>query len=337
MDTPEENYSSDIQNLNEPGQKEIDQVQELYESIKAEIQRVMVGNDILLKYTLSGILTGGHILLEGVPGVAKTLLARLVSKCLGARFQRIQFTPDLMPSDLLGTSVFNMQESNFVFKKGPIFSELVLIDEINRAPAKTQAALLEVMEERQVTVDGESYNLGPSFFVIATQNPIEHEGTYPLPDAQLDRFIFKLKVGYPSLEDEQVILKQFQNTFNTVDAESQVETVARPEAILACRKVIEKVHIKPELIQYIAQIVHGTRNNGDLYLGASPRASLAILKTAKSLAAMQGRGFVTPDDVQKASIPVLNHRIVLSPEKEMAGGTEEAVIKSIIKNIEVPR
>lgn len=308
-----------------------------YENMKAEIKKLIIGNETLLELTLIGMLSGGHILIEGVPGVAKTLLSRLIARTIGINFQRIQFTPDLMPADLLGTSIFNIKESEFEFKQGPIFSNLILIDEINRAPAKTQAALLEVMEEKQITIDGTTYPMSLPFFVIATQNPVEHEGTYRLPDAQLDRFLFKLKVPHPSLEDEKAILNRFKNQFNSKKSEEEVNKVVEPEDILACQNIIEQVHIKDELIDYIARIVHETRNHGEIYLGASPRASLSILRTAKGIAAMRGRDFVTPDDIQHVCISVLNHRIILTPEKEMSGGTEAEVIKSILKEIEVPR
>lgn len=314
-----------------------DFVSHTFNKIKSEIQQLIIGNDQLLELTLIGLLSGGHILLEGVPGVAKTLLSKLLARSIGIDFQRIQFTPDLMPSDLLGTSVFNLKESEFEFKKGPIFSNLILIDEINRAPAKTQAALLEVMEERQITIDGHTYPMRPPFFVIATQNPVEHEGTYRLPDAQLDRFLFKLKVPHPSLEEEKAILERFKSNFNLKASEEKVKAVVTAEDIAECQSIIEQVHIKSELIDYIARIVHETRNHGEIYLGASPRASLSILRTSKGIAAMRGRDFVTPDDIQHVCISVLNHRIVLTPEKEMSGGTEAEVVNGILKEIEVPR
>ena len=311
-------------------------VNDVYEKTKAEIQKVIVGNDDLIQLILAGMFTGGHILLEGVPGVAKTLMAKLIAQCMHIDFKRIQFTPDLMPSDLIGVNVFNLQKSEFTFKKGPIFSNLVLIDEINRSPAKTQAALFEAMEEKQITVDGETFDLKPPFFVVATQNPIEQEGTYKLPEAQLDRFLFKLKVGYPSLEDEINILDRFKNNFSN-DKIATVNSVINPSEIQKCHDIIEKIHIKKELIGYIAAIVNETRNNGSLFLGASPRASMSILKTSKAIAALRGRDFVTPDDIQMVCFPVLNHRIILSPEKEMEGVTIDSVIKEIIKKIEVPR
>jgi MoxR-like ATPase len=311
-------------------------INSIYEKTKNEIQKVIIGNDNLIQLILAAMFSGGHILLEGVPGVAKTLMAKLISQCMNIEFKRIQFTPDLLPSDLIGVTLFNMQKTEFVFKKGPIFSNLVLIDEINRSPAKTQAALFEAMEEKQITVDGETYPLAKPFFVIATQNPIEQEGTYKLPEAQLDRFIFKLNVAYPDLKNEISILQRFKNDFSQKKVDT-VNAVINSLDIEKCQAIIEKIHIKDELINYIATIVHQTRNNGNLFIGASPRASMAILKTAKAIAALNGRDFVTPDDIQSVCYPVLSHRIILSPEKEMEGITMENVIKEMIKNIEVPR
>jgi MoxR-like ATPase len=311
-------------------------VNNIFEKTKSEIQKVIIGNDNLIQLMLAAMFSGGHILLEGVPGVAKTMMAKLISQCLNIDFKRIQFTPDLLPSDLIGVTLFNMQKTEFVFKKGPIFSNLVLIDEINRSPAKTQAALFEAMEEKQVTIDGETYQLGKPFFVIATQNPIEQEGTYKLPEAQLDRFLFKLHVDYPDLKNEISILQRFKNDFLQKKVE-KVKAVVHAHDIERCLDIIERIHIKDELIGYIATIVHQTRNNGDLFIGASPRASMAILKTSKAIAALKGRDFVTPDDIQTVSYPVLSHRIILSPEKEMEGVTVENVIRGMIKDIEVPR
>lgn len=315
---------------------DIDFVNAIYEKTKNEIQKVIIGNDNLIQLILAAMFSGGHVLLEGVPGVAKTLMAKLISQCMNIEFKRIQFTPDLLPSDLIGVTLFNMQKNEFSFKKGPIFSNLVLIDEINRSPAKTQAALFEAMEEKQITVDGETYPLGKPFFVMATQNPIEQEGTYKLPEAQLDRFLFKLRVNYPDLKNEISILQRFKNDFSQKKME-QVNPVIDHLDIEKCFEIIERIHIKDELITYIATIVHQTRNNGNLFIGASPRASMAILKTSKAIAALKGRDFVTPDDIQTVCYPVLSHRIILSPEKEMEGVTIENVIREMIKNIEVPR
>ncbi|MCO6480928.1 MAG: MoxR family ATPase [Phaeodactylibacter sp.] len=304
--------------------------------IREELGKVIIGQEELMDLLLAGLLCGGHVLLEGVPGIAKTLTAKLMARTLDVGFSRIQFTPDLMPSDVLGTTVFNMKTSEFSFNAGPIFSNIILIDEINRAPAKTQAALFEVMEEYQVTVDGETYPMSFPFFVIATQNPIEQEGTYKLPEAQLDRFLIKINLRYPSLDEEKAILRRFRSDFKMAQR-TEVKAVFTAEEIQECQALIEQVLIREELLDYIAHIVHDTRNNGDLFLGASPRASLAIMKMAKAVAAMNGRDFVTPDDVQYVAYPVLNHRIILTPEREMEGYTTEDVIRSIIQKIEVPR
>jgi MoxR-like ATPase len=306
------------------------------ERVKAQIAQVIVGQEEMLDQLLIALFTGGHVLLEGVPGIAKTLTAKLLARTIDTGFGRIQFTPDLMPADVVGTPVFNMKTSDFNFKSGPIFSNIVLIDEINRAPAKTQAALFEVMEEKQVTVDGTTYPMGAPFFVIATQNPIEQEGTYKLPEAQLDRFLFKIILNYPTLEEEQSILRRFKNDFSGVLRET-VESVISPADIADAQRLIEQVYIREELLDYIAAVVHNTRNNADLFLGASPRASLALMKTAKAIAAMSGRNFVTPDDIRYVSFPALNHRVILTPEREMEGYTTREVLDEIVKKIEVPR
>lgn len=306
------------------------------ERVKAQISRVIVGQEDMLDQLLIALFTGGHVLLEGVPGIAKTLTAKLLARTIDTGFSRIQFTPDLMPADVVGTPVFNMKTSDFSFKAGPIFSNVVLIDEINRAPAKTQAALFEVMEEKQVTVDGTTHFMGAPFFVVATQNPIEQEGTYKLPEAQLDRFVFKIILEYPSLEEEQAILRRFKNDFSGILRET-VEPVITPAEIADSQRLIEQVYIREELLDYIAAIVHNTRNNADLFLGASPRASLALMKTAKAMAAMSGRNFVTPDDIRYVSYPALNHRVILTPEREMEGYTTREVLDEIVKKIEVPR
>lgn len=305
------------------------------ERIKHELGKIIIGQKEFIDLLLSALFAGGHVMVEGVPGIAKTLTAKLMAQTLEVDFSRIQFTPDLMPSDVIGTTVFNMQTSAFSFNQGPIFANFVLIDEINRAPAKTQAALFEVMEEHQVTVDGQTYQLSFPFFVLATQNPIEQEGTYKLPEAQLDRFIIKINLEYPSLQEEEAILQRFRNDFG-VNSE-HVDKVFSAKELKACQELVEKIHIKDELLQYIAQITHNTRNNGDLFLGASPRASLAMLRMAKATAALAARDFVTPDDIQQVAYPVLNHRIILTPEREMEGFTTKEVIQDIIEKIEVPR
>ena len=324
--------------VNDLSQNRLDlsRVRAAIDAVKNELLKVIVGQEEMMDLLIAAILCDGHVLIEGVPGIAKTMTAKLLAKTVHAEFSRIQFTPDLMPSDVVGTMVFNMQTSQFYFNEGPVFSNIVLIDEINRAPAKTQSALFEVMEERQVTVDGKTYPMSFPFFVIGTQNPIEQEGTYKLPEAQLDRFLFKINMEYPSLEEEKSILRRFKEDFRQVKT-AEVHSVLRGEDIRACQELVEKVHIKDELLDYIAAIIHNTRNNGDLFLGASPRASLAILKTSKAIAAMNGRDFVIPEDIQYVAYPVLNHRIIITPEREMEGYTTADVIKDIVKKIEVPR
>jgi MoxR-like ATPase len=315
---------------------DLSRVQNAASAIRRELAKVVIGQSELVELLTITVFCEGHVLLEGVPGIAKTLSAKLLAKTIHAEFGRIQFTPDLMPSDVVGTMVFNTKTSDFYFNEGPIFSNIVLIDEINRAPAKTQSALFEVMEERQVTVDGKTYPMTYPFFVIATQNPIEQEGTYKLPEAQLDRFMFKINITYPSLAEEQRILRLFKEDFRQTKT-AEVNAVLTADDIRACQSLIEKVHIREELLDYIAAIVHNTRNNGDIYLGASPRASLAILKTSKAVAAMAGRDFVIPEDIQFVALPVLNHRIILSPEREMEGYSTRDIIGEIVKRIDVPR
>jgi MoxR-like ATPase len=304
--------------------------------IRQEIGKAVIGQESIIDLLLAGIFTGGHILLEGVPGIAKTLTAKLIARSLSVSYSRIQFTPDLMPTDVTGTTVFNVKTSEFIFNKGPVFANLVLIDEINRAPAKTQSSLFEVMEERQITVDGVTYPMDFPFLVIATQNPIEQEGTYRLPEAQLDRFLFRLKLKYPTLDQEVQILRRFKDDF-TLRVLDTVQAVVSREELKHCQELIEKIHIKDEIIEYIARLVDNTRNNGDLMLGASPRASLAIMRAAKAIAAMNGRDFVTPDDVRFVATPVLNHRIILTAERELEGVEVEDVIKEIAERVEVPR
>lgn len=305
-------------------------------NIKSEISKVLVGQKTYVELLLAALLSGGHVLLEGVPGIAKTLLAKLLARTVEVDFNRIQFTPDLMPTDVIGTTIFNMKEAEFNFRKGPIFSNFILIDEINRSPAKTQAALFEVMEEKQVTVDGITYPMSYPFIVIATQNPIEQEGTYRLPEAQLDRFLFKIKMNYPALEEEKLIIRKFEQDFTNKQI-NNVNGVIKADDLKKCQEIVEKIYIKEELMDYIAQIIYNTRNNGDLFLGASPRASLAILKSSKAMAALNGRNFVVPDDIRFVAPSVLNHRIIPSPEKEMEGITADDIINNIIKGIEVPR
>jgi MoxR-like ATPase len=304
--------------------------------VREEIGKVIVGQTKMVDLLITAILADGHVLIEGVPGVAKTLTAKLLSKVISVNFSRIQFTPDLMPSDVLGTSVYNVKKSEFEFRSGPIFSNIVLIDEINRAPAKTQSALFEVMEERQVTVDGTTYKLEAPYIVVATQNPIEHEGTYRLPEAQLDRFLFKIEVDYPNLEEETAIIRGHHQRKGSIPS-NEVNPVLTAEQIKTYRNVVQQIHLEENIIHYISQIIHETRNNASLFLGASPRASLAILNSAKAYAAINGRDFVTPEDIKFVALPVLRHRIMLTPDKEMEGITADEIVKQIVDKIEVPR
>ncbi len=325
MEYQHENNRADVGALTEAVQK-----------VKTEIGKVIVGQGAMIELLLAAILADGHVLIEGVPGVAKTLTAKLLSRCIDVPFSRIQFTPDLMPSDVLGTSVFNPQAGSFSFRQGPIFSNIVLIDEINRSPAKTQAALFEVMEEKQITYDGVTYKMPEPFLVLATQNPIEQEGTYRLPEAQLDRFLFKIEVKYPTL-DEEVMILQYTHSGKTTHFTDEVHAVLNATDVRKYREVVTSLHIEEKVMRYIAELTNETRNNKAIFLGGSPRASVAILKSSKAIAAMAGRDFVTPDDVIKVLPSVLRHRILLTPEKEMEGGTADEVIETIIKKIEVPR
>lgn len=314
----------------------LDELNKAMHNLQSEIQKVIVGQDDMVRLIMTAILANGHVLIEGVPGVAKTLTARLVARCLRTGFSRIQFTPDLMPSDVLGTSIFNPGNGLFEFKKGPVFSNIVLIDEINRAPAKTQAALFEVMQEQQVTMDGITHVMKNPFMVIATQNPIEQEGTYRLPEAQLDRFLFKIIVPYPNEAEEVNILQRFHQVAadNVLD---MVQPVISEEDIIRLRRLIKHIVVEEKLIHFIAKISVATRNDKSIYLGASPRAAIAVLNAAKAWAALSGRDFVIPDDIVYVAKPVLRHRIILTPEKEMEGTPEDEVIEKIIHSIEVPR
>jgi len=324
-----------MENL-QPIHTEINSISNLLEEVQNRIQKIIVGQHQMVELIIAGLLADGHILIEGVPGVAKTLTAKLVAKLIDAQFSRIQFTPDLMPSDVLGTSVFNPQTASFQFKQGPIFSNMILIDEINRAPAKTQAALFEVMEEKQVTIDGETRMMTPPFMVIATQNPIEHEGTYRLPEAQLDRFLMKIQVGYPSLNEEIQIL-EMHHQHKVSNILQNIAPIISTNALAHARDLVRKVHVESNIISFIAQIIHETRNDASLYLGASPRASLALLQIAKAISVIRGRDFIIPEDVLFAVRPVLRHRISLTPEKEMEGATTDDVLNEILTHIEIPR
>lgn len=314
---------------------DLSEVKSTFEAIQNEIGKVILGQEKIVEQLSIALLCEGHVLIEGLPGVAKTLTAKCLAQTVNAQFSRIQFTPDLMPSDVVGTMIYNPKTSEFDYKAGPIFANVVLIDEINRAPAKTQASLFECMEERQVTIDGVTHILDAPFIVIGTQNPVDHEGTYRLPEAQLDRFMFKLNVEYPSLEDEQRILKLHQNAGRRLDI-GDIKQVIDPQKLNSIQNTITQIEVKPEILTYIASIVHETRNNPNIYLGASPRASISLLQSAKTLAAVQGRDFVTPDDVKEMILPVINHRIVLNPEKEMEGMTTQTAVQYIIDKIAVP-
>jgi MoxR-like ATPase len=315
---------------------DLSELEESAEKVRIEIKKIIVGQEKIIDMMIAAVLADGHVLIEGVPGIAKTLLAKLIARTISADFSRIQFTPDLMPSDILGTSVFNMKTSEFEFNRGPIFSNIILIDEINRAPAKTQSALFEAMEERQVTVDGTTYKLDSPFTVFATQNPIEHEGTYRLPEAQLDRFLFKVEMDYPLPEEEVKILLDLHSRKNINDL-NLIQPAFTKESLLKLREKVRAAHLDEKVAEYIAKIVNGTRNNSDLYLGGSPRASISIMIGAKATAVMKGRDFVTPDDVREIVYPALRHRILLTPEKEMEGKTTDDIIKTILERVEVPR
>lgn len=324
------------ENLNFQSRLNLQPLIESLTAIKQELATIIVGQNKMIDQLLVALLSNGHVLLEGVPGVAKTITAKLLAKTLQIGFSRIQFTPDLMPSDILGTSVFDLKKSEFQFKKGPIFSNLILIDEINRAPAKTQAALFEVMEERQITIDGTTYVLDKPFLVIATQNPIEQEGTYRLPEAQLDRFLFKIQIDYPNLNEEILIIEKEHNLQNKGKLD-QIKQIISAVEIEQFQGIVKQIIVEQNLIEYIAKIVINTRENAYLYLGASPRASIAILNAAKGFAALRGRDFVTPEDIKEAAIPVLQHRVIVTPEREMEGISSIEIIKQILENVEIPR
>ena len=324
-------------NIEENSQERTDlaEFSEKVSQIKREISRV-VGQHEAIDLLLTAILADGHVLIEGVPGVAKTLLARLMSRLIDARFSRIQFTPDLMPSDVLGTTVFNMKSSEFEFHKGPVFSDLVLVDEINRSPAKTQAALFEVMEERQVTIDGLTHRMGSIYTIIATQNPVEQEGTYRLPEAQLDRFLFKIRMGYPSVDEEVDILKRHQDNVKLTKLE-EIKPVLSIDELLKMREKLQSVYVEESLLRYIATIIQQTRTSKAVYLGASPRAAVAMLNASKASALLNGRDFVTPEDIKFVTPSILQHRLILTAEAEMEGYTALKVAQKLIDKVEVPK
>jgi len=305
--------------------------------IQTELRKVIVGQDEPIEQILVALLAEGHALIEGVPGTAKTLTVKTLSRILHAGFGRIQFTPDLMPSDITGTNVFNMATSTFSLRRGPVFTDMLLADEINRTPPKTQAALLEAMEERQVTIDGDAYALSPLFTVLATENPIEYEGTYPLPEAQLDRFLLKILLSYPSAEDEQQVIARWDSGFNARRLD-QIEIQAlEPDAISRCRADVRNMRVEPGVQRYIVDIVRRTRDHAAAYYGASPRAAVALLLCSKALSAIRGRDFTTPDDVRDVARPVLRHRLTLRAEAELDGATPDSVITDILQTAEVPR
>ncbi len=330
---PEKTETTDIHFEN---RIDLSELKEQVDAIRQELKKVIVGQEKLIDYLLVAILANGHVLLEGAPGVAKTMAVKLLARTLNVKFSRIQFTPDLMPADILGTSVFDLKKSEFEFRHGPIFANMILIDEVNRAPAKTQAALFEVMDERQVTIDGKTYPMESPFLVMATQNPIEQEGTYRLPEAQLDRFMFKVVIDYPSLNDEFEIIRREHEAING-DKTADVKMVVNKTTIEKVRAIVRTVIVEQNIMEYIARIVHATREHPFLYLGASPRASLAILNASKGFATLRGRDFVTPDDVKDSATSVLQHRIIIAPEKEMEGVKTDEIVQQIIDSLEIPR
>lgn len=314
-------------------------ISQIRSQVHQEVQRVIVGQEALIDQFLVALFSNGHILLEGVPGVAKTLLSKTLAQVIGADFRRIQFTPDLMPSDIVGTKVFDFSDSKFKTTKGPIFSNIVLVDEVNRAPAKTQAAMLEVMEERQVTIEGETYKMEDPFMIIATQNPIEFEGTYNLPEAQLDRFLLKVVVGYPEDEQELVVLRRIHEGLlgSLQTTPTRLNVILTKERVAALREHVRQVTVDEGILKYINTIVRSTRHHPQLLLGSSPRGAISLLQTSKAQAALQGRSFVNPDDIKSLAMPVLRHRVAISPEAEIDGFTADQIIQAIVNGIEVPR
>lgn len=331
-----ETENDSTSNLNFDNRIPLEDLKTAISAIRTELAKVIIGQETFIELLIASLLVDGHVLIEGVPGIAKTVTAKLFAKTLKTGYSRIQFTPDLMPSDILGTSIFNTKTAEFEYKRGPIFSNIVLIDEINRAPAKTQAALFETMEERQITMDGTTYRMDAPFMVLATQNPIEQEGTYALPEAQLDRFLFKIKVDYPTTEEEVKIIETHHNRKGK-DPQALVNGILTPDQLIGFKSKIQDIVVEEKIIKYIAEIIAKTRNHPHLYLGGSPRASIATLNVSKAFAAMGGRDFVIPEDIKKALAPVLNHRIILTPEREMEGLTPESVVAMIVESVEIPR
>ena len=315
-----------------PARELAQQARELSQRVSTEVARVVVGAESITQQLLIALLSGGHVLLEGVPGVAKTTLSKVFSRLLGCQYQRVQFTPDLLPSDVTGTSIFDRNANDFVLRKGPIFTQVLLADEINRAPAKTQSALLEAMQEHQVTVDGQTIRLPLPFLVLATQNPIEQEGVYRLPEAQLDRFLMKFSLGYPTMEDELKMLEMLQHS-HPIDS---LEPVVSAEELVACQRACREVYVDDKVRRYIMQIVHDTRSHEDVHLGGSPRASIAMFRTSQAMASLRGRNFVLPDDVKRVAGPVLTHRMILKPESRLRKITPGSVVDEIVADIAVP-
>ena len=316
----------------------LEKLRESVQKVRSEVEKVIVGQQGVVRYMLVTLFCGGHALLEGAPGVAKTLMVRAMARVFDMRFKRIQFTPDLMPSDIIGTNVFDMKSSEFAFREGPIFTDILLADEVNRTPAKTQAALLEVMQERAVTVDGVSRSVSDYFTVFATQNPIEYEGTYQLPEAQRDRFLLKIIVNYPSPEEEDEILGRFNRSFSADDLEKrEVRPLLGPEDIELGRRAIEAIRVEDDILRYVREVIRATRDSSSILLGGGPRAGIHLLTASKGLAALAGRDFMTPDDVKEAVLPALRHRIILQPEVEVEGTSTDDVLRDILRKIDVPR
>lgn len=317
---------------------ELAQIREQTDKMRQALRQVFYGQAEVIDVLLATVYCGGHVLMEGVPGLGKTLLAKSLARLLGADFHRVQFTPDLMPSDILGTEVINLQTQKFELRKGPVFTTVLFADEINRTPPKTQAALLEVMEERSVSIGGQTHRLSPAFTVLATQNPLELEGTYPLPEAQVDRFMTKIILGYPTLEDDLDILNSY-NSSNDLHQVASVNLtpVTNPDEILDCRASSRRVRTEPDVVKYVANIVRGTRMHPQVQLGASPRGAIHLLLLSKVLAAMDGREFVTPDDVKLAAPSVLRHRILLTPEAQVAARTSDQILQDVLSGVEIPR
>lgn len=313
-------------------------VEQKSKQIIDELSKVVIGQEDFLRHLLIAFISGGHVLMEGVPGLGKTLTAKSLAKAVKSDFKRVQFTPDLMPSDIIGTNVFNAKDAEFHLKKGPVFTNILLADEINRTPPKTQSALLEAMEERSVTIDGETMKLPAPFFVIATQNPLEYEGTYPLPEAQLDRFLMKLYVNYISRESEDQLLRGYQGNFTGAHARvEEIAPVITPEDLAECRAEIAAVNIEEGVLHYITGITFATRQSMQIMLGASPRASIALLLCARTAAAMSGRDYVLPEDVVDVALPVLRHRVILRPEAGTSGVNVDNVLMNVIRKVEIPR